>query len=177
MKALVKAQATPGIWLRDIPEPKVGPNDVLIEIAKTAICGTDMHIYNWDAWAQKTIPVPMDVCHEYCGRIVEVVSEVKGLKRVLLDCSPISSDPAIEPSCLRHIFFEREGAQFGSQLTSMPMQTEGGDVFVWAAAPRRLSIEDMVELGVSPYQVVEFVKKLSEAVSVSEMINMPTASA
>ena len=56
MKALVKQQAAPGIWLEDIPEPKVGPNDVLIEIAKTAICGTDMHIYNWDAWAQKTIP-------------------------------------------------------------------------------------------------------------------------
>ncbi|HUL46232.1 MAG TPA: L-threonine 3-dehydrogenase [Steroidobacteraceae bacterium] len=80
MKALVKQQAAPGIWLTDIPEPKVGHNDVLIEIAKTAICGTDMHIYNWDAWAQKTIPVPMAVGHEYCGRIVEVGSEVKGLK-------------------------------------------------------------------------------------------------
>ena len=56
-----------------------GPNDVLIEIAKTAICGTDMHIYNWDAWAQKTIPVPMAVGHEYCGRIVEMGSEVRGL--------------------------------------------------------------------------------------------------
>ena len=80
MKALVKEQAAPGIWLKDIPEPKVGPNDVLIEIAKTAICGTDMHIYKWDAWAQKTIPVPMAVGHEYCGRIVELGSEVKGLK-------------------------------------------------------------------------------------------------
>ena len=80
MKALVKQQAAPGIWLEDIPEPKVGHNDVLIEVAKTAICGTDMHIYNWDAWAQKTIPVPMAVGHEYCGRIVEVGSEVKGLK-------------------------------------------------------------------------------------------------
>jgi threonine 3-dehydrogenase len=80
MKALVKQQAAPGIWLEDIPEPKVGHNDVLIEIAKTAICGTDMHIYNWDARAQKTIPVPMAVGHEYCGRIVEVGSEVKGLK-------------------------------------------------------------------------------------------------
>src|SRR6266404_3419791 len=81
MKALVKQQAAPGIWLEDIPEPKVGPNDVLIEIAKTAICGTDMHIYNWDAWAQKTIPVPMAVGHEYCGRIVELGSEVKGLQK------------------------------------------------------------------------------------------------
>ena len=58
LKALVKKEAAPGIWLDDVPEPKVGPNDVLIEIAKTAICGTDMHIYKWDAWAQKTIPVP-----------------------------------------------------------------------------------------------------------------------
>src|ERR1700752_3733449 len=81
MKALVKQQAAPGIWLTDIPEPKVGPNDGLIEVAKTAICGTDMHIYNWDAWAAKTIPVPMAVGHEYCGRIVEVGSEVKGLQK------------------------------------------------------------------------------------------------
>jgi threonine 3-dehydrogenase len=80
MKALVKQEAAPGIWLADIPEPKVGPNDVLIKIAKTAICGTDMHIYNWDAWAQKTIPVPMAVGHEYCGQIVEMGSEVRGFK-------------------------------------------------------------------------------------------------
>jgi threonine 3-dehydrogenase len=79
LKALVKKEAAPGIWLDDVPEPKVGPNDVLIEIAKTAICGTDMHIYNWDAWAQKTIPVPMAVGHEYSGRIVEIGSEVRGL--------------------------------------------------------------------------------------------------
>ena len=79
MKALIKKEAAPGIWMEDIPEPKVGHNDVLIEIGKTAICGTDMHIYKWDAWAQKTIPVPMAVGHEYCGRIVEVGSEVRGL--------------------------------------------------------------------------------------------------
>jgi threonine 3-dehydrogenase len=80
MKALVKKEASPGIWLDDVPEPKVGPNDVLIEIDRTAICGTDMHIYKWDAWAQKTIPVPMAVGHEYCGRIVDLGSEVRGLK-------------------------------------------------------------------------------------------------
>ena len=80
MKALVKKEAAPGIWLDEVPEPKVGPNDVLIEIEKTAICGTDMHIYKWDAWAQKTIPVPMAVGHEYYGRIVELGSEVRGLK-------------------------------------------------------------------------------------------------
>lgn len=79
MKALLKQQAAPGIWLTEVPEPTVGPNDVLIKIARTSICGTDMHIYNWDAWAQKTIPVPMAVGHEYAGRIVKVGSEVRGL--------------------------------------------------------------------------------------------------
>src|SRR5215510_6463147 len=78
MKALVKKEASPGIWMMDVPEPQVGPNDVLIEISKTAICGTDMHIYKWDEWAQRTIPVPMAVGHEYCGRIVELGSEVRG---------------------------------------------------------------------------------------------------
>jgi threonine 3-dehydrogenase len=78
MKALVKKTAAPGIWMDEIPEPTIGPNDVLIEIAKTAICGTDMHIYNWDAWAQKAIHVPMAVGHEYCGRIVDIGSEVRG---------------------------------------------------------------------------------------------------
>ncbi len=79
MKALVKARREPGIWLQDIERPAVGHNDVLIHMRKTAICGTDIHIYNWDAWAQKTIPVPMQVGHEYCGEIVEVGSEVAGL--------------------------------------------------------------------------------------------------
>ncbi len=78
MKALVKSEAKPGIWMKDIEVPKVGHNDVLIKIHKTAICGTDMHIYNWDAWAQKTIPVPMAVGHEYFGRIVDMGSEVRG---------------------------------------------------------------------------------------------------
>jgi threonine 3-dehydrogenase len=80
VKALVKKEAAPGIWLEDVPPPEIGPNDVLIRIAKTAICGTDMHIYNWDEWARKTIPVPMAVGHEYCGRIVEIGSEVRGLE-------------------------------------------------------------------------------------------------
>src|SRR5512137_1331611 len=80
MKALVKAKAEPGIWMEEIPEPKVGPNDVLIKVGKTAICGTDMHIYLWDQWAQKTIPVPMAVGHEYVGEIVELGSEVHGFK-------------------------------------------------------------------------------------------------
>jgi len=79
MKALVKAKAEEGIWLQDIPLPEIGPNDVLIKVMKTAICGTDIHIYNWDDWARKTIPVPMVVGHEFSGKIVEMGSEVRGL--------------------------------------------------------------------------------------------------
>jgi threonine 3-dehydrogenase len=80
MHALVKAHAAVGIELQDIAKPVPGPNDVLIRVKRSAICGTDMHIYNWDAWAQKTIPVPMAVGHEYCGEVVEVGSEVSGFK-------------------------------------------------------------------------------------------------
>ena len=80
MKALVKSRAEPGIWMEEIPEPRVGHNDVLIRVGKTSICGTDMHIYNWDAWAQQTIPVPMAVGHEYSGEVVEIGGEVSGFK-------------------------------------------------------------------------------------------------
>ena len=76
MKALVKRNATPGLWLEDVPEPEIGINDVLIQVDRTGICGTDLHIYNWDDWAQKTIPVPMVVGHEFVGEIVEVGSNV-----------------------------------------------------------------------------------------------------
>ena len=79
MKALVKAQAKAGLWLEDVPVPEVGNNDVLVKIQKTAICGTDIHIYNWDEWAQKTIPVPMTVGHEFAGVIVEMGANVEGL--------------------------------------------------------------------------------------------------
>ena len=79
MKALVKSKAEPGIWMADIPEPTIGPNDVMIRMKKTAICGTDMHIWHWDDWAQRTIKVPMAVGHEYCGEIVDMGSEVRGL--------------------------------------------------------------------------------------------------
>ncbi|ETO93732.1 L-threonine 3-dehydrogenase [Legionella oakridgensis] len=80
MKSLVKAKREPGIWMEDVPVPEYGVNDVLIKIKKTAICGTDIHIYSWDDWAQATIPVPMTVGHEFYGEIVEVGREVKGLK-------------------------------------------------------------------------------------------------
>jgi len=80
MKALVKTQAIEGIWLEDMPEPEIGNNDVLVKIKKTAICGTDIHIYNWDEWAKKTIPIPMITGHEYAGEIVELGSNVTDLK-------------------------------------------------------------------------------------------------
>ncbi len=76
MKALVKANAEPGLWLQDVPEPEMGINDVLIKVLRTGICGTDLHIYNWDEWAQKTIPAPMTIGHEFVGTVVDVGSNV-----------------------------------------------------------------------------------------------------
>lgn len=78
MKSLVKAKSEPGLWLEDRPIPEIGINDVLIKVRRTAICGTDMHIWKWDEWAQKTIPVPMIVGHEFVGEIVETGSNVTG---------------------------------------------------------------------------------------------------
>lgn len=80
MRALVKKERKVGLWEDELPIPEIGPNDLLIKISKTAICGTDLHIYNWDDWAQKTIPVPMAVGHEYVGRVEKVGSEVSGYK-------------------------------------------------------------------------------------------------
>jgi len=78
MKALSKLKAEPGIWMTDVPKPEVGHNDLLIKIRKTAICGTDVHIYKWDEWAQNTIPVPMVVGHEYVGEVIDMGQEVRG---------------------------------------------------------------------------------------------------
>jgi threonine 3-dehydrogenase len=80
MRALVKSRPEPGIWLEDIPKPEIGPNDVLINVKKTSICGTDLHIVAWDEWAQATIPTPMAVGHEYVGTVVEIGSEVDGIE-------------------------------------------------------------------------------------------------
>jgi len=77
MKALVKKERKPGLWLEDVPKPAVGINDVLIHVDRTGICGTDLHIYNWDDWAQRTIPTPMVVGHEFVGEVAEVGSNVK----------------------------------------------------------------------------------------------------
>lgn len=80
MKALAKLKSEVGIWMTDVAEPKLGHNDLLIKIRKTAICGTDIHIYNWDEWSQKTIPVPMVVGHEYVGTVVGIGQEVRGFE-------------------------------------------------------------------------------------------------
>lgn len=76
MKALVKAKPEPGLWMEEVPVPEIGINDVLIRVERTAICGTDLHIWNWDEWARKTIPVPMVVGHEFVGRVVRTGSNV-----------------------------------------------------------------------------------------------------
>jgi len=80
MKALVKAHAREGLWLQTVPVPKIGPDDVLIHVSKTGICGTDIHIWNWDEWAAATVPVPLIIGHEFAGDIVEIGRNVRGLK-------------------------------------------------------------------------------------------------
>lgn len=80
MKALVKKYAKPGIWLDDVPMPEIGMHDVLIKVKKTAICGTDLHIYNWDEWSQKTIPVPMITGHEFVGEVAALGNDVHDVK-------------------------------------------------------------------------------------------------
>jgi threonine 3-dehydrogenase len=80
MRALVKARPEPGIWMEDRPIPEIGAEDVLVKVRRTGICGTDIHIYNWDEWAQQTVPVPMVTGHEYAGEIVAVGSEVRTLR-------------------------------------------------------------------------------------------------
>jgi len=86
MKALVKARPEPGLWLQSAPVPEIGPDDVLIRINKTGICGTDIHIWNWDEWAAKTVPVPLITGHEFAGEIVELGRNVTELS-VGLRCS------------------------------------------------------------------------------------------
>ena len=72
MQALIKREKSEGLWLEEVPEPEVGHDDVLIQVSKAGICGTDLHIYNWDDWASKTVPVPLVVGHEFVGKVVEV---------------------------------------------------------------------------------------------------------
>ena len=81
MKALVKSKREPGLWLEEVPEPTIGINDVLIRVRRAGVCGTDLHIYNWDEWAQRTIPVPMVIGHEFVGEIVDTGSNVSDFRR------------------------------------------------------------------------------------------------
>lgn len=76
MKALVKSKREPGLWLEDVPEPAIGINDLLIRVLRTGICGTDLHIYDWDAWAQRTVPTPLVIGHEFVGEVVEIGANV-----------------------------------------------------------------------------------------------------
>jgi threonine 3-dehydrogenase len=80
MKALVKAEAGPGLWLEDVPVPGLGRDDVLIRVLRTGVCGTDLHIYDWDSWAQANVPVPLVIGHEFVGEIVDTGSDVKELR-------------------------------------------------------------------------------------------------
>src|SRR5271165_6835585 len=80
MKALVKSKRTVGLWLEDVPEPEIGINDVKVRVLLTGICGTDLHIYEWDEWAQSTIPVPLVIGHEFMGEIVAVGSNVSDFR-------------------------------------------------------------------------------------------------
>lgn len=81
MKALVKARAAPGLELEDVPVPAVGRDDVLIRVLKTGVCGTDLHIYEWDGWAQANVPVPLVIGHEFVGEVVDTGSDVKELSQ------------------------------------------------------------------------------------------------
>ncbi len=80
MKALVKSKREPGLWLEDVPEPAIGINDLLIRVLRTGICGTDLHIYDWDAWAQRTVPTPLVIGHEFVGEVVEIGANVNDFR-------------------------------------------------------------------------------------------------
>src|SRR5690606_23609242 len=80
VRALVKAKDEPGLWMEEVPVPEIGPNEVLIQVRRTSICGTDLHIHAWDDWARATIPVPLVIGHEFMGELVEVGSAVAGLE-------------------------------------------------------------------------------------------------
>jgi len=85
MRALVKARAEPGIWMERVPVPELGPDEVLIKVRRSAICGTDVHIFNWDQWAARTVPVPMVVGHEFVGEVAELGSSVTGYRLCIDD--------------------------------------------------------------------------------------------
>ena len=81
MKAIVKSRPEPGIWMEDVPVPQPGPNDVLVRLHKTAICGTDLHIFNWDEWSRKHVATPVVIGHEFAGTVEAVGDGVRGFKK------------------------------------------------------------------------------------------------
>ena len=104
MKALVKAYDKPGLWLQQVDRPEPGPEDVLIRVHEVAICGTDLHIYNWDQWAQEHVPVPMTIGHEYIGVIEEIGELVHSVEVgdaatcAAIRAASVSTGPARSPS-------------------------------------------------------------------------------
>ena len=114
MKALVKRHAEKGLWLEDVPEPKVGVNDVLIKVDRTGICGTDVHIYEWDAWARKTIPVPMTVGHEFVEH--SRYSYWGHLVRVSKVCKPSGSSEPPSPEKVAYSYDSSQTFRTGQIL-------------------------------------------------------------
>ncbi|MDP1879669.1 MAG: L-threonine 3-dehydrogenase [Parachlamydiaceae bacterium] len=112
MKALVKKKPEVGIWLEEVPVPTIGENEVLIKTIKTSICGTDVHIYKWDKWAQKTIPVPLVIGHEFVGEIADIGKEVKNLKVGDRVCGEGHFVCNFCPNCMmgkKHLCFHTKG--------------------------------------------------------------------
>ena len=140
MPALVKRHAEPGLWLEEVPIPEYGINDVLIKVLRTGICGTDLHIYKWDAWAQRTIPVPMVVGHEFVGQIVELavvrLEHVRGvgvplkIRQTVLHGGAFLHVRHIEPRlvCQRHgrcAIVLQVGAHGGGAQHRAPLRPQG----------------------------------------------------
>ena len=87
MRALVKSRREPGLWLEEVPAPEIGPNDVLVRVKKTGICGTDLHVFNWDPWAQRAIGVPLVIGHECAGEVHAVGGQVTGFAPGAATCA------------------------------------------------------------------------------------------
>lgn len=187
MKALAKLKAEPGIWQTEVPMPTVGPNDVLIKIKKTAICGTDVHIFKWDEWAQNTIPHGMVVGHEYVGEVVGMGSEVRGFaigvgvnregsfaEYLVIPAFNAFKIPDNIPDNIAAIF-----DPFGNAVhTALSFDLVGEDVLISGAGPigimavavaRHVGARHIVITDVNPYRL-ELAKKMgaTRAVDVSK---------
>lgn len=138
MKALVKTRAEKGLWIEDVPKPVIGINDVMIRVQLTGICGTDLHIFEWDDWAKKTIPVPLVIGHEFVGEIAEVGSNVTDFEPGMI----VSGEGHVVcgrcRNCLagrRHLCAHSKGVGVGrpgafAEYISLPMTN------IWRHSPR-----------------------------------------